>query len=77
MKDYPTPTTKPPSYMQIVVDFNKWLIVNDYKLSHSTAHYATSTIRTEWKRLVNVYLEYMLDKFDRELGPYPYPETEE
>ena len=70
MKDYPIPPPKPPSYMQIVIDFNKWQIDNDKLLRTLDTNTAIDTFRTEWKRLVNIYLNYMLDKFNRELSDH-------
>ena len=67
MDDYPTPPTKQPSYMQIVVDFNKWQIDNDRLLRTLESNTAIDLLRLEWKRLVNNYLDYILEKFDKEL----------
>jgi hypothetical protein len=58
--DEPKPCT---SYADIVENFNKWIINNDFRLKKLQTDEALLEVRLYWRKLTNEYIDTLLKRF--------------
>jgi len=59
--DEPKPCT---SYADIVDNFYKWIVNNDYELRKKSTDEALLAVRMQWRKLTHEYVDYLLNKFE-------------